>query len=390
MNKKDLAELKKHFLPADDLLIIRKVSTTFIDSEKTRRCNHVRSFAEIPEEEMSVLYATFSKVLKGTLGKGLIEYEFPNEVYEEDQPQNLLWQLLEKGIDDEEQMEKFVNHVEKNMVYTLPYALFVAQCTYTVFEKNKFGEKNKYDSRDFHFLLGAVCSVESRVDGLIYDEEENDIIRKTHFDRVVADAPTDGFLFPTFTGRGPDVNHVMYFTKKPKEPNTSVVEDVLGCHYTLSAEEEKETFRAILDKAVGDELNLNVIASINEKISDYAKTFANEPEPPVVSDIFMRDVLLDSGVSQEKAEAAQALYKENTEGNYFIASNLTDTKTTLSSNGVTVSISGDASDKVMAKEIDGKRYLMISLDDPEVKVNGFQLNFSAPKTEEDAAAAPES
>lgn len=383
MNKKDLAELKKHFLPADDLMIIRKVSTTFIDSEKTRRCDSVRTFAEIPDEEMSVLFTTFAKVLKGTLGKGLIEYEFPNEVYEEDQPQNLLWQMLEKGLDDEEQMEKFISHVTEKMEYTLPYAVFVAQCTYTVFEKNKFGEKNKYDSRDFHFLLGAVCPVESRVDGLIYDEDENNIIRKTHFDRVVAEAPTDGFLFPTFTGRGPDVNHVMYFTKKPKDPNVSIVEEVLGCHYTLSAEEEKETFRAILDKAVGDELNLNVIASVNEKISDYAKTFANEPEPPVVSDIFMRDVLLDSGVSQEKAEAAQNLYKENTDGNYFIASNLTDSKTTLSSNGVTVSISGDVTDKVMAKEIDGKRYLMISLDDSEVKVNGYQLNFAAPKPQED-------
>ncbi len=373
MNKKDLAELKKHFLPSDDLLVIRRVFTTFIDSEKTRRCASVRSFAEIPDEEMSVLYTTLSKVLKGTLGKGLIEYAFPNEVYEEDQPQNLLWELLEKGIDDEEQMDKFITHISEKMVYTLPYALFIAQCTYTVFEKNKFGEKNKYDSRDFHFLVAAVCPVESRVDGLIYDEDENSIVRKTHFDRVVADAPTDGFLFPTFTGRGPDVNHVMYFTKKPKDPNVSIVEDVLGCHYTLSAEEEKETFRAILDRAVSEELNLNVIASVNEKILDYAKTFATEPEPPVVSDIFVRDVLLDSGVTQERAEAAQELYKEATEGNYFMASNLTDNKTTLSSSGVTVSISGDATDKVTTREIDGRRFLMISLDDPEVTVNGFSM-----------------
>lgn len=375
MNQKDLAELKKHFLPADDLMVIRRVFSTFIDSEKTMRCRSVRSFAEIPDEEMSVLYTTLSKVLKGKLGKALIEYEFPNEVYEEDQPQNLLWELLEKGLDDEEQMDKYIQHISDKMEYTLPYAVFIAQCTYTVFEKNKFGEKNKFDSRDFHFLLAAICPVESRVDGLIYDEDENNIIRKTHFDRVVADAPTDGFLFPTFTGRGPDVNHVMYFTKKPKEPNVSIVEEVLGCHYTLSAEEEKETFRAILDKAVGDELNLNVIASVNEKIQDFAKTFRDEPEPPVVSDIMVRDVLLDSGVSQEHAEAAQTLYKEATEGNYFIASNLTDSKTTLNAGGVTVSISGDATDKITTREIDGRRFLMISLDDPEVTVNGFQMKF---------------
>ena len=373
MNKKDLAELKKHFTPSDDLTVVRRVFTTFIDSQKEQRCASTRSYPEIPDEEMSVIFTTLAKVLRGTLGKGLIEYEFPNEVYEEDQPQNLLWELLEKGVDDEEQMNKLVSHISEKMVYTLPYALFIAECTYTVFEKDKFGEKNKFNSRDFHFLVGAVCPVESRVDGLIYDEEENSIVRKTTFDRVVADAPTDGFLFPTFTGRGPDVNHVMYFTKKPKDPNVSIVEEVLGCRFTLSAEEEKETFRAVLDKAVGDELNLGVIASINEKIQDYAKTFSTEPEPPVVSDIFVRDVLLDSGVSQERAEAAQTVYREATDGNFFMASNLTDNKTTLTASGVTVNISGDATDKIQTREIDGRRFLMISLDDPEVTVNGFNM-----------------
>lgn len=373
MNKKDLAELKKHFNQSDDLLIVRKISSTFIDSEKERRCHEVRSYHEIPDEEMFCFYQTLSKVLKGTLGKSLIEYPFPNEMYEEDKSQNLLWEQLEGTLDDEEQLDKLITHITENFYCTMPYALFIAECIYTVFEKTKNGEKNKFDSHEYHFLIGAVCIVESRVDGLIYDEENNSIVRKMDFDRIVAEAPTDGFLFPTFTGRGPDVNHVMYYTKKPKDPNVSMVEEVLGCHYTLSAQEEKETFRAVLDKAVGEELNLSVIASVNEKISDYAKTFKDEPEPPVVSDIMMRDILMDSGVTQERAEAAQQLYKETADGNYFAASNLTDTKTTLTSSGVTVSISGDATDKVTTRMIDGRKFLMISLDDPEVTVNGFQM-----------------
>ena len=87
----------------------------------------------------------------------------------------------------------------------------------------------------------------------------------------------------------------------------------------------------------------------------------------------VRDILLDSGISQEKAEAAQQLYKETVEDNYFMASNLAETKTTLNSSGVTVSISGDATDKITTRMIDGRKFLMISLDDPEVTVNGFQM-----------------
>ena len=74
MNKKDLAELKKHFNASDDLMIIQKVFTCFTDAEKNRRCQSVRSFTEIPDEEMSVLFQTLTKVLKGSLGKGLVEY----------------------------------------------------------------------------------------------------------------------------------------------------------------------------------------------------------------------------------------------------------------------------------------------------------------------------
>ena len=42
----------------------------------------------------------------------------------------------------------------------------------------------------------------------------------------------------------------------------------------------------------------------------------------------------------------------------------------------------------MAKEIDGKRYLMISLEDPEIKVNGFLMNFSAPAEVTDTREEP--
>ncbi len=370
MNKKDLTELKKHFIPYDDLLVIQKVLTCFIDAEKTRKCQSIRGFAEIPEEEMSALYPIFTKILKGTLGKGLVEYEFPNEVYEEGKSQHIFWSLLQKNLDDP---EAFISHITKNMTCSMPYVIFTAKCCYTVFEKDRLDHKNKYDSREFHFLITAICPVEARIDGFIYDETENNIIRRLTFDRIVSDSPINGFLFPTFTGRTADVNHVMYYARKFREPDTSFIESVLGCHFILSAQEEKETFRAVLDQAVGEELNLNVIASVNEKIQNYAKTFANEPEPPVISDIMVRDLLLDSGVSLEKAQAAQQLYRETAEDHYFMASNLAETKTILNSSGVTVSISGNATDKITTRMIDGKKFLMISLDDPEITVNGFQM-----------------
>ena len=90
-----------------------------------------------------------------------------------------------------------------------------------------------------------------------------------------------------------------------------MVEDVLGCVFTLTAQEQKETFLTLLQEIVKDELSYPVITSINEKLKDIAAEYTNEPDLPVIDDIHVRDILLDSGVSQERAEAMQQAYKQD-------------------------------------------------------------------------------
>ena len=69
-----------------------------------------------------------------------------------------------------------------------------------------------------------------------------------------------------------------------------------------------------------------------------------------------------------------------------MVNNLIDSKTTISLDGITVSIGKDATDKVRTQCVNGRRYLLIDLDDPAVEINGLtariaeQLN--APETEE--------
>ena len=114
--------------------------------------------------------------------------------------------------------------------------------------------------------------------------------------------------------------------------------------------------------------------------------FANEPDLPVVDDIHVRDILLDSGVSQERAEEMQMAYREATQNKPIMVNNLIDSKTTISLDGITVSIGKDATDKVRTQCVNGRRYLLIDLDDPAVEINGLtariaeQLN--VPETEE--------
>lgn len=373
MNKKDLNELRKNFSQASDLFTLNHVVSAFVDAEKNIRCVKSDPFHNIPSEESDCYMETLRRVLAGTLGKGLLEYEFPNEAYEEAGPQHILYNALTGRLADESAVNLMLDQIVKKMDYISTYAILIGHCTYTVFNKTKNDEINPYDSVEYSFLVTAICPVEVRIDGLIYNEDENAIEKKSAYDRIVSEVPTDGFLYPTFTGRGPDVNHVLYSARKPKEVNASIVENVLGCKFVCTANQEKESFHSLMEDIVADELSYTVITEVNDKLKSIAEEYKNDAELPSVDDIQMRDILLDSGVSEEKAEKVQNLYREITREKPLSVCNLTENKTTITTEGISVQIAKDATNKVRTQYIDGRRFLLIDLDEPQIQVNGMNV-----------------
>lgn len=373
MNRKDLNELRKNFSQASDLFTLNHVVSAFVDAEKNIKCVKSDAFHNIPSEESDCYMETLRRILAGTLGKGLIEYEFPNEAYEEAGAQNILYNALSCRLADESAVNVMIDQIVKNMDYVSTYAILIGHCTYTVFNKTKNDEINPYDSVEYSFLVTAICPVDVRIDGLIYNEDDNAIEKKKAYDRIVSEVPTDGFVYPTFTGRGPDVNHVLYSVRKPKEVNASIVENVLGCKFICTANQEKESFHSLLEDVVDDELSYTVITEVNDKLKSIAEEYKNDAELPSVDDIQMRDILLDSGVSEEKAEKVQNLYREITREKPLSVCNLTENKTTITTEGISVQISKDATSKVRTQYIDGRRYLLIDLDEPQIQVNGMNV-----------------
>lgn len=387
MNKKDLNELRKNFSSASDLFTLNHVVSAFVDAEKNIKCIKSNAFHNIPSEECDCYMETLRRVLAGTLGKGLLEYEFPNEAYEETGAQHIFYEALQSKLFDESAVNLMLDQIVKNMEYVSTYAILIGHCTYTVFNKTRNDEINPYDSIEYSFLVTAICPVEVRIDGLIYNEDDNAIEKKTAYDRIVSEVPTDGFLYPTFTGRGPDVNHVLYSARKPKEINTSIVENVLGCKFICTANQEKENFHHLLEDVLADELSYTIITDVNEKLKSIAEEYKNDAELPSVDDIQMRDILLDSGVSEEKAEQVQNLYREITREKPLSVCNITENKTVLVTEGVTVQISKDSTSKVRTQYINGKRYLLIDIDEPQIKVNGMNVTLKeAPEIEFEASA----
>ena len=374
MNKKEVSEIKRHFTEEDGFFNIGKVITAFVDAEKNIKCKASKNFNTIEDSQSELIMKSLRKVFSGKLSKNLLEFSFPNPAYAEGGTQNILYEATRTKLEDAEKADLLLRHITEKLDYLSTYAVFIGYCSYSVFKKSRDGESLDDSDHNYNFIVTAVCPVEIRIDGLVYDEDENVITRKPTNDRVVGENPTDGFIFPAFSEGGADVNHVMYYTKKPKAPNISIINEVLGCHFVATYNDERVTFRSVMNNVVGDELNFDVVTSVNEKISEVVAQNQDDTEPPVIDKERLTRILSESGVSDEKLETLDRVYDKLVGDTVMKASNLVENKTVVAVPSVTVNIRKDGLSKVKTQKIDGKRCLVIDLEDPEIAVNGLNVN----------------
>ena len=372
MNKKEVAEIKKNFSDSSGFFTLNHILSAYIDPQKNLRCKENKLYALIPEDEGAVMMESLKKVLGGSVGKNLTEYGFPREEYDEDGAQNDLYAALKGKLEDETANDKLLTRIINNMEYEMAYTLILGYCSYSIMTKDKNDDSYDDAPEEYNFIVAAVCPVCTGDDGLMFDSEKNAIIKKSNTDLIISRAPTDGFLYPVFSDRSPDVNSVMYYTKTPKKPNISVVEDVLGCSFTMSCQSEKERFQQVLTDVVADELSYTVITQVNDAIRELVDKSRNETELPMIDDNKLHNILFDAGVSSEKLDALPAVFKEKVgEADGLTAENLVEKKTVLATPEITINISREATDKVRTSVIGGRRCLVIDLDDPSISINGL-------------------
>ncbi len=372
MNKKEVAEIKKNFTDTSGFFTLNHIVSAYIDPEKNVRCNQNKLYSLIPEDEGAVMLESLKKVLSGSVGKNLVEYGFPRAEYDEEGAQNVLYAAMKGKLEDETANAKLIERIVNNMEYEMAYTLIMGYCSYSIMTRDRNDESYDDATEEYNFIVAAVCPVCTGDDGLMFDSESSTIVKKANLDLIISRAPTDGFLYPVFSDRAPDVNHVMYYTKTPKKPNISVVEDVLGCSFVMTCQSEKETFKEVLTDVVGDELSYTLITQVNETLRDIVAKSKNETELPLIDDNKLHSILFDAGVSSEKLDALPAVYKEKVgDADGLTVENLIENKTVLELPEITVNISRDATDKVRTSVIDGRRCLIIDMDDPSISINGL-------------------
>lgn len=381
MNKKEIAEIKKQF--TQEQCAITRICGCYVDGEKNKKTELKEAFLSLPEEEMFKYFAIFRKALSGTVGKNLLTMEFPLASEEAGGTQDFLMQLRASSLKDENLLEEFYDKIIENYYSVENYLILLIHAVYDIPGKSSDGEE-MFDASDevYDHILCCICPVTLSKPGLSYDEESNAFHTRI-CDRVV-NMPDIGFLFPAFHDRSTDVHSLLYYAAKPEELRMEFVEPVLGCDLPLSAGDQKETFQTIVEETLGDACDYEVVKNIHEKLNEMIEEKKDEPDPVVLDRAEVKRLLEYSGVEEEKLSSFEEKYEEAAgTDTCFVASNVANTRQfEIKTPDVVVKVSPDRMDLVETKVINGRKCLVISLDN-SVEVNGITIRMGLSGEEEE-------
>lgn len=376
MNKKEILEIRKQFTPAN--CAITRICGCYVDHEKTKKMESKEAFLSLPEEEAFKYFDIFKKTLSGTVGKNMLNLEFPLDAEMPGGTQEFLLKLRDSKLEDDMLLEEFYDKVIATYDYAENYYIVLIHAMYDIPGKSSDGLE-MFDASDevYEYLLMSICPVSLSKAGLSYNAEDNRIQ-----DRIrdwIVDMPVKGFLFPAFNERSTDLHSVLYYTKKSEDLQPEMIDQLLGAQMPMSADTQKETFQMIIEDTLGEDGDYETVRNIHETLNDLIEEHKEEPEPLSLDKTEMKKIFEQSGVDAEKMENFDRNFEENAgEKASLLATNIAETrKFNIETPDVVIKVNPDRADLVETRIIDGRQCLVIPVDD-HIEVNGISVRTIKP------------
>lgn len=374
MNKKEISEIKKQFTPAN--CSITRIRGCYVDGEKNKKADIKEAFLSLSEEEMFKYFEIFRKTLSGTLGKNLLNMEFPLDQESEGGTQNFLLKLRQSKLKNDALTEAFFDKIIENYDYAENYYIILIHAVYDIPGKSTDGQE-MFDASDeiYEHLLCSICPVNLSKAGLCYNAETNNIE-----DRIrdwIVEMPDLGFLFPVFNDRSTDIHGVLYYTKNAEQLRSSFVDEVLGCTTPLSAGGQRDSFNALVEETLGDDCAYDTVINIHEKLNELVEAQKELPDPVVLTKSEVKRLFEDCGVEEKKLESFDEQYEMAAgEKSALVASNITNTRRVeIKTPDVVIHVNPERADLIETRNIDGRRCLVIPMED-NVEVNGIHVSMN--------------
>ena len=178
MNKKEVSEIRKQYTP--ERCTISRICGCYIDAEKNIKTELKEAFLSLPEDDAFKYFTIFKKTLSGTLGRNLLNLDFPLEEEKEGGAQEFLLKLRDSQLKDDELIHQFYDKIIENFEYGENYYIILIHVSYDVPGKALDGME-MYDASDsvYNYILCSICPVHLSKPGLGYNTEKNCIENRT-------------------------------------------------------------------------------------------------------------------------------------------------------------------------------------------------------------------
>lgn len=371
MNKKDISEIKKLFTPTH--CAITRICGCYVDAEKNQRMKMKDAFLSLPEEEMFKYFNIFRKTLSGSIGKNIINMEFPLDQEMEGGTQEFLLKLRDSELKSDELVEEFYQKVMDTYIYGENYYIILIHGAYDI-PGRASDNLDMDDASDYvyNFILCSICPVKLSKPGLCYNSKTNHM--ENRIQDWLVDTPDIGFLFPALDDRTPDIHNLLYHAKNPEVLQSDIIDQLLGCQTPLSAKTQMETFQTLIEETLDNTCDFETVMNIHENLGTLIDERKDDPEPLTLDKQEVKKLFADSGVENEKLDEFDIHYEEVAEEDAsFVASNLTNAKNyEIKTPDVIIKVAPDKTQLIESRMIDGVPYIMIEASD-QIEINGIMV-----------------
>ncbi len=205
INREDMLELTRRMTPGRTSMT--RIAGCYVDKDGDFDGSFNTNFLKLSGAEKAKNLQLAKAVPFSGTNKNLKKYEFsPNS-----QKPGTLWQLLmalkECGLKNDALMDTFYDVVMAHYQSSSPYAVLMFHDRYDIPAKASDKERLRESEEIFEYLICVICPLAGE-----YEPGE----------------PECGFLFPAFTDRCGDLNHVNVFQRNPDKPHTELTEKILN------------------------------------------------------------------------------------------------------------------------------------------------------------------
>ena len=205
INREDMLELTRRMTPAQTS--ITRIAGCYVDRDGDFDGSFNTHFLKLSGADKAKNLKLAKAVPFSDTNQNLKQYEFSTDAQKPGSMWQLLMALKECGLKNDALLDTFYDVVMERYHADSEYAVLVFHDRYDIPAKASDKERLWESEEVFEYLICVVCPLAGE-----YEPGE----------------PECGFLFPAFTDRSGDLNHVNVFQKNPGRPHMELVEEILG------------------------------------------------------------------------------------------------------------------------------------------------------------------